>query len=438
MSLDLENLRAMVGTCASVRRVGRICDIRQSTIQIRGGDADWRLGDRIRLMSGPSLGGEIVALHPGGATALTDGLPEGSAIGDGVERLERCGIAPHDSWIGRIVDPFGAPLDGRPIVTGPVDCPVVAAPPPATERKRLGERLETATAIFNTFLPIVRGQRIGLFSGSGVGKSSLLGTLARGVSADICVIALIGERGREVREFTESTLGPDGLARSVVVTATADRSPLVRRRCAWAAMAIAEYFRDRGLHVLFLADSVTRFAEAHREIAQAAGEPPTVRGFPGSTAQQIMALAERAGPGREGSGDITAILSVLVAASDMDEPVADILRGVLDGHVVMEREIAERGRYPAINLLRSVSRSLPGAASDSENSLLAEARRLLAAYDKAELMIQSGLYAHGSDPTVDSAIRVWPSLDGFLAESEDENAAASFERLRQLLLRAAR
>lgn len=438
MSLDLENLRAMVGTCASVRRVGRICDIRQSTIQIRGGDADWRLGDRIRLMSQPSLSGEIVSLHPGGATALTDGLPEGSAIGDGVERLERSGIAPHDSWIGRIVDPFGAPLDGRPIVTGPEERPVVAAPPPATERKRLGERLETGTAIFNTFLPIVRGQRIGLFSGSGVGKSSLLGTLARGVSADICVIALIGERGREVREFTESTLGTDGLARSVVVTATADRSPLVRRRCAWAAMAIAEYFRDRGLHVLFLADSVTRFAEAHREIAQAAGEPPTVRGFPGSTAQQIMALAERAGPGREGSGDITAILSVLVAASDMDEPVADILRGVLDGHVVMEREIAERGRYPAINLLRSVSRSLPGAASDAENALLTEARRLLATYDKAELMIQSGLYAHGSDPIVDAAIRVWPALDAFLAESEDRDAVASFERLRQILVRAER
>lgn len=438
MSIDLENLRAMVGTCASVRRVGRICDIRQSTIQIRGSDADWRLGDRIRLMSQPSLSGEIVSLHPGGATAVTDGMPEGSAIGDGVERLERSGIAPHDSWIGRIVDPFGAPLDGRPIVTGPEERPIVAAPPPATERKRLGERLETATAIFNTFLPIVRGQRIGLFSGSGVGKSSLLGTLARGVSADICVIALIGERGREVREFIESTLGTDGLARSVVVTATADRSPLVRRRCAWAAMAIAEYFRDRGLHVLFLADSITRFAEAHREIAQAAGEPPTVRGYPGSTAQQIMALAERAGPGREGSGDITAILSVLVAASDMDEPIADILRGVLDGHVVMEREIAERGRYPAINLLRSVSRSLPGAASDAENALLAEARRLLAAYDKAELMIQSGLYARGSDPIIDAAIRIWPALDAFLAESEDRDAAASFERLGQILVQAGR
>jgi flagellum-specific ATP synthase len=438
VSLDLENLRAMVGSCAPVHRVGRICDIRQSTIQIRGGEADWQLGDRIRLMSHPFLTGEIVALHSGGATALTDGSPEGSAIGDGVERIERCGISPHESWIGRIIDPFGAPLDGRPIVGGQTDCPILAAPPPATERKRLGGRLETGTAIFNTFLPIVRGQRIGLFAGSGVGKSSLLGTLARAMTADVCVIALIGERGREVREFVESTLGPEGLARSVVVAATADRSPLVRRKCAWSAMAIAEYFRDQGRQVLFFADSVTRFAEAHREIAQAAGEPPTVRGFPGSTAQQIMALAERAGPGREGSGDITAILSVLVAASDMDEPVADILRGVLDGHIVMEREIAERGRYPAINLLRSVSRSLPGAATEAENAVLTEARRLLAAYDKAELMIQSGLYARGSDPTVDAAIRVWPALDAFLAESEDENATASFARLAQIVGRAGR
>ncbi len=436
MSLDLENLRAMVGNCASVRRVGRICDIGQSTIQIRGGAADWRLGDRVRLMSQPSLTGEIVALHSGGATALTDGSPEGSAIGDGVERVERCGIAPHTRWIGRIVDPFGAALDGRPIVNGSIEYPVLAAPPPATERKRLGEMLETGSAIFNTFLPIVRGQRIGLFAGSGVGKSQLLGKLAREMTADVCVIALIGERGREVREFVESTLGSEGLARSVVVTATADRSPLARRRCAWTAMTIAEYFRDRGQQVLFFADSVTRFAEAHREIAQAAGEPPTVRGYPGSTAQQIMALAERAGPGREGAGDITAILSVLVAASDMDEPVADILRGVLDGHVVMEREIAERGRYPAINLLRSVSRSLPGAATEEENAVIAAARRLLAAYEKAELMIQSGLYARGSDAVVDAAIRVWPALDAFLAEAEDANAAASFERLRQIVSRA--
>jgi flagellum-specific ATP synthase len=223
------------------------------------------------------------------------------------------------------------------------------------------------------------------------------------------------------------------MARSVIVAATSDQSPLSRRRCAWAAMAVAEHFRDQGLHVLFLADSVTRFAEAHREVALAAGEDPSLRGYPPSVAHMIMSLAERAGPGPDGAGDITAVFSVLVAGSDMEEPIADILRGVLDGHVVMDRKIAERGRYPAIDLLRSVSRSLPGAASSDENAQIAEARKLLGAYDRAELMIQAGLYTAGTDPLVDRAIKVWPALDGFLAEESADGVAASFQRLADCL-----
>jgi flagellum-specific ATP synthase len=280
---------------------------------------------------------------------------------------------------------------------------------------------------------LVRGQRIGLFAGSGVGKSSLLGKFARGVTADVVVIALVGERGRELREFTERVLGPQGMARAVVVTATSDQSPLVRRRCMWTAMAVAEHFRDQGLHVLLLADSITRFAEAHREVALAAGEQGNLRGFPPSTSHTIMSLAERAGPGTDGSGDITAVFTVLVAGSDMDEPVADILRGVLDGHVVMDRAIAERGRFPAINLLRSVSRSLPDAANDAENALISEARRLLGAYERAEMMIQAGLYASGSDPVVDAAIKVWAALDGFMAEDGAAGIAHSFKRLEACL-----
>lgn len=262
-----------------------------------------------------------------------------------------------------------------------------------------------------------------------MGKSSLLAKFARRVRADVVVIALIGERGRELREFVEMVLGPEGMARAVVVTATSDQSPLVRRRCAWTAMAVAEHFRDGGAQVLLLADSVTRFAEAHREVALAAGEEASLRGYPPSTSHMIMSLAERAGPGPEGAGDITAIFSVLVAGSDMEEPVADILRGVLDGHVVLDRAIAERGRYPAIDLLRSVSRSLPEAASEGENALIGEARRLLGAYDRAEMMIQAGLYVAGSDPVVDAAIRVWPALDAFLAEDEPADITASFRRL---------
>ena len=251
------------------------------------------------------------------------------------------------------------------------------------------------------------------------------------------VIALIGERGRELREFTERVLGPDGLARAIVVTATSDQSALMRRRCAWAAMAVAEHFRDLGMHVLLLADSVTRFAEAHREVALSMGEVASLRGYPPSLSPVIMGWAERAGPGPEGAGDITAVFSVLVAGSDMDEPVADILRGVLDGHVVLDRKIAERGRYPAIDLLRSVSRSLPEAADAAENALIADARRYLGAYDRAEMMIQAGLYAKGSDPVIDAAIRVWAGLDGFLAEAAPaDGVSGSFGRLGEVLGKA--
>jgi flagellum-specific ATP synthase len=309
-----------------------------------------------------------------------------------------------------------------------------APAPPAATRRRFGNRLETGTAIFDTLLPLVRGQRIGLFAGSGVGKSSLLAKFARGVDADVVVIALVGERGRELREFTERVLGPKGMARSVVVTATSDQSPLMRRMCALTAMAVAEHFRDQGKHVLLLVDSVTRFAEAHREVALAGGEGASLRGFPPSLTQAIMGLAERAGPGPEGAGDITAVFSVLVAGSDMEEPVADILRGVLDGHVVMDRRIAERGRYPAIDFLRSVSRSLPEAASEEENQLIAEARRLLGTYDRAEMMIQAGLYAQGTDPLIDRAIKIWPRLDNFLAEpAPATGVGGSFERLKATL-----
>lgn len=252
---------------------------------------------------------------------------------------------------------------------------------------------------------------------------------AKRVEADVVVIALVGERGREVREFVENTLGEAGLERSVVIAATSDRSALIRRRCALTAMSVAEHFRDQGSHVLLLTDSVTRFAEAHREIALASGEDASLRGHPPSMAQAIMSLAERAGPGLEHSGDITAIFSVLVAGSDMDEPVADTLRGVLDGHVVLDRAIAERGRYPAIDLLRSVSRSLPAAASESENILINQARRLMGAYDRAEMMIQAGLYSPGADADVDAVLPIWPALDRFLAEDEPAGVSDSFARL---------
>jgi flagellum-specific ATP synthase len=373
-------------------------------------------------------------LSPRGIVVLPDSGGDGLAIGDRVELADTGTIAPDDSWIGRIIDAFGTPLDLQPLANGPVARSIRAAAPPAISRRGLGDRLSTGVAVFDTLLPLVRGQRIGLFAGSGVGKSSLLARFARGVGADVIVIALVGERGRELREFVEKTLGPAGMARSIIVAATSDQSALARRRCAWTAMAVAEHFRDQGLQVLLLVDSITRFAEAHREVALAAGEDAGMGGFPPSTSALIMGLAERAGPGPEGAGDITAVFSVLVAGSDMDGTIADILRGVLDGHVVMDRKIAERGRFPAIDLLRSVSRSLPSAATEAENQLIQQARHLLGAYDRAELMLQAGLYAKGSDPVVDVAMQVWPVLDQFLAESAPaEGIAGSFARLAALL-----
>lgn len=426
-----ESLRAEISSIGISTHIGRVAEVARGTVVVTGLALVARQGDRVLI--GGSLGGEVLNLSTTGLTVLTDSAPDGVAMGTKVTLRGASGISPDHSWIGRIVDPYGRPLDGRPLLRGTAMCSVRNDAPAAAGRRRLGKRLSTGVAIFDTMLPLVKGQRIGLFAGSGVGKSSLLAKFARGIEADVVVIALIGERGRELREFVEKVLGPEGMKRSVIVAATSDQSATSRRRCALAAMSVAEHFRDQGQHVLFLADSITRFAEAHREVALAAGEQPALRGYPPSVAQAIMSLAERAGPGPQDMGDITAVFSVLVAGSDMEETVADILRGVLDGHVVMDRKIAERGRYPAIDLLRSVSRSLPDAASVDENVLIAKARALLGAWDRAEMMIQAGLYAKGSDPMVDAAIRVWPALDAFLAEDARDGVSGSFKRLDAVL-----
>lgn len=440
MVAEMECLRAEIAATNPVHHVGRVVEVGRGTLTVKGLSTSASLGDQVRIArrGGDSMGGEVLQLTRGEVVILPDRSAEGVVIGDRVTLLGEALIAPDSNWIGRVIDPSGNPLDGRTLFRGLNARPMRAAPPNATERRPLGERLETGVAIFNTLLPIVRGQRIGLFAGSGVGKSTLLADFARGVTADVVVIALIGERGREVREFVDHVLGPEGMKRAVVVAATSDQSPLVRRRCAWTAMAVAEHFRDQGLHVLLLADSITRFAEAHREVALASGEAASLRGYPPSTAHMIMSLCERAGPGTNDVGDITAVFSVLVAGSDMEEPVADILRGVLDGHVVMDRKIAERGRFPAIDLLRSVSRSLPAAATTEENELINQTRKLLGAYDRAEMMIQAGLYATGSDPLIDAAIKVWPQLDAFLARAETDGTDASFLHLSECLFSRAK
>lgn len=433
MSGIFDSLMAEIQAARPVRPVGRIVSAAEGCVTVRGLSAHVALGDQLRIEAPRRVKGEVLQLAADCVTVLLDGPAEGLATGAAVLPEGPPHIRPDMSWIGRVVDPDGRPLDGRPLRRGAVAVPLRRAAPPAAMRRRLGARLATGTALFDTCLPVVRGQRLGIFAGSGVGKTTLLGRFAQGIEADVVVIGLIGERGRELREFTETVLGPQGMARSVVVAATSDQPPLIRRRAAWTATAVAEHFRDAGLHVLLLLDSVTRFAEAHRELALTVGEAASMRGYPPSTAAQIMALVERAGPGNGQAGDITAIFTVLVAGSDMEEPVADILRGSLDGHVVMDRRIAERGRFPAVDLLRSVSRSLPHAATEPENALIAEARRLLGAYDASEMMIQAGLYTRGSDPEVDRAIRVWPALDAFQAQPSPGGIAESFALLSRAL-----
>ena len=393
------------------------------------------VGDQITIAKtcGTQIGGEIIALEQSYVLAMPYGPSDGIAISDVVELTFANNVRPSAAWIGRIIDAFGQPLDGRPLYSGEIYVPLRRPPPAAASRRSLGARLNTSLAVFNTILPIAQGQRIGIFAGSGVGKSSLLAEMARGLECDIVVIALIGERGRELKEFTEQVLGPEGMQRAIIITATSDQSPLVKRRAAWVATAVAEYFRDKGQHVLLLMDSLTRFAEAHREVALTAGEAPSLRAFPPSTANLIASLAERAGPGPEGAGDITAVFTVLVAGSDMEEPIADITRGVLDGHVILDREIAESGRFPAIDINRSVSRCLPAIASTAENTLISMARKSVSVFEKAAPMVQTGLYAAGSDVEIDAAIAMQPKLEQFFKRNTSKTAAESFSCLDALL-----
>ncbi|MEM9393534.1 MAG: FliI/YscN family ATPase [Pseudomonadota bacterium] len=434
-TLDFSDLEQRVRKLRSCRISGRIHSVGEALVDVEGLSRVVRLGDRVQLMghNGHFVGAEAVSLEQGHTFVLPEGRTEGFAIGDRAQYLGQSEIAPEPGWLGHILNAFGDRLDGGPLGAGKRLYALRKSPPDATRRRTLGPRLNTGLSVFNTFLPIVRGQRLGIFAGSGVGKTTLLGKLLRTVEADAVVLVLIGERGREVGDFVHRILGPDAMKRCVVVVATSDQSPAIKRRAAFTGMAIAEFLRDEGAHVLFAADSITRFAEAHRDVAAATGELPTVRGFPPSTSRLVIELSERAGPGTEGMGDITALFSVLVAGSDFEEPLADLLRGVLDGHVILDRSIAARGRFPAVDVLNSASRSLPDAATSAENEMLSQARRLIALYDRSKVMIDAGLYSEGNDPNLDRAILAHDALEAFLGRVEMQSIESSFKRLSKIL-----
>jgi flagellum-specific ATP synthase len=324
--------------------------------------------------------------------------------------------------LGRVVDALGQPIDGK----GPLACvtqvPLHRAPVTPLERAEVSEVLETGVRAIDALATFGRGQRVGIFAGSGVGKSTLLGKLTRQSGSDVIVVAMVGERGREVGDFISESLGADGLPRAVVMAATADQPPLLRVHAVHAAHATAEYFRDQGLDVLLVVDSMTRFAMAQREIGIAAGEPPASRGYPPSVFNWLPKILERCGRLRSG-GSITAVYTVLVEGDDMNEPIADHMRAILDGHIVLARELADRGQLPAVDVLRSVSRLMGRLATPAERDLATRTRALLAAYERSRDLIGMGAYQAGHDPVLDDAVRVLPDLERLLRQSPGEHSS---------------
>lgn len=325
------------------------------------------------------------------------------------------------SMLGRIIDGLGRPIDNGRRLIDTESRPLMAAPVSAMKRRRITEPMPTGVRAIDSMLTLGSGQRIGIFSGAGVGKSTLVGSIARNTAADINVIGLIGERGREVREFIDESLGKEGLKRSVLVVATGDQSPLMRVRAAWVSCAVAEYFRDQGANVMLMMDSITRFAQAQRQIGLAVGEQPATKGYTPSVFAMLPMLLERAGA-IEGSGSITGLYAVLVDGDDLNEPVSDAARGVLDGHVVLSRKLAARGHYPAINVLDSISRVADDVCDEHHITARRQIVRLLAAYAEVEELVQIGAYAKGSNPLCDVAIAMKPALDRFLQQADTVRA----------------
>lgn len=413
---------------------GRVQSLNGLVLEATGPQQAMALGARARLATAHGEArAEVIGFREDRALLMPFEALEGVRPGARVT-FEPGGlyVRPHTSWLGRVVDAFGAPVDGKgPLVEGPRARALRSPPPASHARGRVGGRMALGVRALDVFCALCAGQRMGIFAGSGVGKSVLMSMLARGAEADVIVIGLIGERGREVKEFIEDTLGEAGLARSVIVAATSDESALKRRQAAWMTLAVAEHFRDQGRHVLCLLDSVTRFAMAQREIGLAVGEPPTTKGYTPTVFSELPKLLERAGPGPAGAGAITGLFTVLVDGGDHDEPVADAVRGILDGHIVMDRAIAERGRYPAVDILKSVSRLMPDCHAPEERALVREARRYLSAFQDMEELIRLGAYKRGSDALVDRAIALEGPLQAFLNQAKDERTepAEAFAQL---------
>lgn len=401
--------------------IGQVHEVVGQLVEVVGVRA--ATGDRLEVrLPDRNLALQVLGFRSGRLLAAPLGSTAGVQPGAMVVRSPDGATADvGDALLGRVVDAFGAPLDGRPAPLCTHRAPLHRAPPPPFARKPIAEALETGVRSLDGLLPLGRGQRVGLFAGTGVGKSTLLGMLCRRAVADVVVVGLIGERGREVGDFVRGSLGEAGLARSVVVAATSDQPPLIRAQGALRATAIAEHFRDRGANVLLVMDSVTRFAMALREASLAAGEPPVTKGYTPSVFAALPSLLERAGNTAQG-GSITAFYTVLVEGDDLNDPIADAVRGILDGHIVLARALAERGLFPAVDVLRSVSRVFNEITGVQHRRAATVVRDLLGAHRDASDLLKIGAYVTGSDARIDAACAAMPAIEALLRQSLEESA----------------
>jgi len=429
-------IAASVASAPMAERRGRLVAFNGLVLECIGPDA--RLGELCEVSTGPGeppVPAEVVGFRDGRILLMPYGSLHGMSPDSLVRATGRSHMIPvGDSLLGRVVDAFCRPLDDRGPIIPQDRYPLYRTRINPLQRAEVDQVLETGVRVLDCLLTLGVGQRVGVFAGSGVGKSTLLGMLARHVRADVTVLALIGERGREVGDFLHNALGPDGLRRSVVMVATADEPALVRTHAAHAAHAVAEYFRDHGKSVLLIVDSMTRFAMAQREVGLAVGEPPTFRGYTPSVFSQLPRLAERCGR-LAGSGAISAVYSVLVEGDDLNEPVTDHMRAILDGHVVLRRELAANGHFPAIDPLLSVSRLMSQLVQGEERNLADRARRTLSTYEASRDLVELGAHQRGSNPALDLAVDLKPALDRVLCQRPDETCrrADAIEALRAAL-----
>ena len=413
-----------IATADLHRRHGRVRDLIGLIVEVTGLEAE--IGEVCEIDTGrgrPPVPAEVVGFRAGRTLLMALGDPEGIGPGAPVEATGRpLRVCVSDHLLGRAIDGLGRPMDGMGPPANSVSRAVAASPPDPLSRPRIEQRMTLGVRALDSLVPCGHGQRLGIFAGSGVGKSSLLGMIARSSSAEVNVICLVGERGREVREFMERDLGPEGLARSVVVVATSDQPALVRIKAAMTATTIAEHFRDQGRDVLLMMDSVTRFAMAQREVGLAIGEPPATRGYTPSVFALLPKLLERSGTSPKGS--ITGLYTVLVDGDDMNEPIADAVRSILDGHVVLARDLAHAGHYPAIDVLASVSRLVGEVVTAQTRQDGNEVRRLMAAFREKQDLIAIGAYQHGADPLTDAAIAARPHIESFLRQQATDPSSA--------------